>query len=269
MSKARRKLLGRRNKSRAGYGYGVLDKPMVRDHLFSQVFNFRDVGGLIGSNGRPVKWRTLFRSDSLHGLTELDRQAFSALGVRTVLDLRRPYEVERDGRVPDWDGLSWRHVHPDHREWTETPLREGQELGRYLADRYLDLAEEGVEGLTAAVSLIADQDSAPVVVHCLAGKDRTGVVCALTLSLLGVSDVDIATDYALSTKGLERWHAWLRTERPDEVKAIPPGYRSPAEAMLLFLQDLRGQYGSVSGYLTGAGGLDPARIEALRAHLLG
>jgi protein tyrosine/serine phosphatase len=252
----------------ARYGYGVLEKPMVRDYPFSRVFNFRDVGGLIGSDGRTVKWRTLFRSDSLHGLTEQDREAFCALGVRTVLDLRRPQEVEQDGRVPDWDGLSWRHIHPDHREWTETPLQEGEELGRYLADRYLDLAEEGVAGLTAAVSLIAEKRNAPLVVHCLAGKDRTGVVCALTLSLLGVSDVDIATDYALSTQGLERWHAWLRTERPDAIKEIPPAYRSPAEAMLLFLQDLRGQYGSVQGYLTGGGGLDPARIEALRAHLL-
>jgi protein tyrosine/serine phosphatase len=210
----------------------------------------------------------LFRSDSLHGLTEQDRAAFIALGIRTVVDLRRPYEVERDGRVPDWNDLSWRHLHPLHREWTETPLEEGSDLGRYLADRYLDMAEEGAAGLSAALDVIADDRSAPVVVHCVAGKDRTGVVCALTLSLVGVSDMDIATDYALSTSALERWRAWLLTDRPDQVKEIPPGYRSPAEAMRLFLTDLRSRYGSVRRYLTEVGGLEPARIDALRAHLL-
>jgi hypothetical protein len=245
----------------------VVDNSVVRAHAFSRVFNFRDVGGLTGTDGRTVQWRRLFRSDSLHGLCADDRETFRELGVRTVLDLRRPYEVERDGRVPDWDGIVWRHIHPDHREWSETPFREGADLPRYLADRYLDLTEEGRADLAEAIDLIADPLAAPMVVHCVAGKDRTGVVCALTLSLLGVSDVDIAADYALSTAGFERYHAWLQQESPGESAPAPRWYQSPAEAMLLFLPELRARHGSVRDYLAGAG-LAPERIDALRAHLL-
>lgn len=240
---------------------------LTRDYAFSRVFNFRDVGGHTGLDGRTVRWRRLFRSDSLHGLCEDDRPAFTALGIRTVLDLRRPYEVERDGRVPEWDGIVWRHIHPEHREWSETPYQEGTELARYLADRYLDLTEQGAADLAEAIDLIADSDAAPMVVHCVAGKDRTGVVCALTLSLLGVSDVDIAADYALSTAGLDRYKAWLRETYPDRTPPALRWHQSPAEAMLLFLPKLRARYGSVRDYLTGAG-LEPARIETLRAHLL-
>lgn len=251
---------------RPRYGWPV--DSLVRHYRFSQVFNFRDVGGLAGLDGRTVRWRRLFRSDSLHGLCEDDRAAFTALGIRTVLDLRRPYEVERDGRVPDWDGIVWRHIHPNHREWSETPFSDGADLPRYLADRYLDLTEEGAAELAEAVDLIADADSAPMVVHCVAGKDRTGVVCALTLSLLGVCDADIAADYALSTAGFERYHAWLRERHPEQTAPAPRWYQSPAEAMLLFLAELRARHGSVHDYLTGAG-LPASRIEALRAHLLG
>jgi protein-tyrosine phosphatase len=238
-----------------------------RAYAFSRVFNFRDVGGLAAMDGRTVAPRRLFRSDSLHGLCADDREAFAALGVRTVLDLRRPYEVERDGRVPDWDGIVWRHIHPDHREWSETPYAPGADLPRYLADRYLDLTEEGRAELAEAIGVIAEADAAPLVVHCVAGKDRTGVVCALTLSLLGVSDVDIATDYALSTGGFERYHAWLREQAPGETAPAPRWYQSPAEAMLLFLPELRARHGSARDYLVGAG-LPADRIDALRAHLL-
>jgi protein-tyrosine phosphatase len=82
-----------------------------------------------------------------------------------------------------------------------------------------------------------------------------------------VSDVDIAADYALSTAGFERYNAWLRQEHPEQTAPAPRWYQSPAEAMLLFLTELRARHGSVGDYLTGAG-LAPSRIEALRAHLL-
>ena len=68
---------------------------------FRAMFNFRDVGGYTGHDGRTVRRGRLYRSDSLHRIDETDREAFAALGVRTVIDLRRPTEVERDGRVPD------------------------------------------------------------------------------------------------------------------------------------------------------------------------
>ncbi|MEJ3744254.1 tyrosine-protein phosphatase [Actinomycetes bacterium KLBMP 9797] len=234
---------------------------------FSEVFNFRDVGGYAGQDGRTVRWRRLFRSDSLSRLSAADEAAFGALGVRTVIDLRRPHEVSRDGRVPAYEGLAYRHIHPEHQDWDEIPYEERVGAARYLANRYNDLVEQGVAGMAAAVGVIAEAESAPVVVHCVAGKDRTGVVCALTLSTLGVSDADIAADYALTASATERFTAWLRAN--GLLKKVPPKpyYSSPAEAMLLFLAELRERHGSAEGYLLAAG-LTPDHIAALRTHLL-
>lgn len=234
---------------------------------FPALFNFRDVGGLTGHDGRGVRRARLYRSDSLHRITETDQAAFTALGIRTVIDLRRPTEVARDGRVPAYDGLAYRHIHPEHESWAEQMYEPGTSLARYLADRYADLARTGTAGLAEAVGLIADSANAPVVVHCVAGKDRTGIVCGLTLAVLGVADADIAADYALSTEASERFHAWVAATMPDLPALPPPFLASPAEAMLLFLTELRTGYGSVEGYLRHAGVTD-AQLDGLRAHLL-
>ncbi|GAB3800961.1 tyrosine-protein phosphatase [Micromonospora zhanjiangensis] len=243
-----------------------VDTTADRSLPFSALFNFRDVGGYPGLDGRRVRWRRLYRSDSLHRVDE-DRDAFAALGIRTVIDLRRPTEVDRDGRVPAYDGLAYRHIHPEHAQWEDTPYDEGSSLAHYLADRYLDMAETGYAGIARAVGIIADPERAPVVVHCVAGKDRTGIVCGLTLSLLGVDDIDIADDYARSTAASERFSAWLRDNLPDSVPPPQPFLASPAEAMTLFLAGLRRRHGSVESYLLDAG-LTRQQLTDLRTHLL-
>ncbi|SCE66249.1 tyrosine-protein phosphatase [Micromonospora mirobrigensis] len=234
---------------------------------FTTVFNFRDVGGPTGLDGRTVRSGRLYRSDSPHRLDDTDRAAFAALGIRTVIDLRRPREVERDGRVPELPGLTYRHIHPEHDDWARIPHPEEQSVARWLADRYAGLARTGTAGLAEAVGLIADSANAPVVVHCVAGKDRTGVVCALTLAVLGVADDDIAADYALSTEASARFSAWIAATMPDAPELPRPFLASPAEAMRLFLTELRTGYGSAKGYLRHAGVTD-AQLAALRAHLL-
>ncbi|MFC0530111.1 tyrosine-protein phosphatase [Phytohabitans kaempferiae] len=241
---------------------------MDRTLPFTTTFNFRDVGGYLGLEGRAVRWRRLFRSDSLHRLDRGDADAFVALGVRTVIDLRRPREVTRDGRVPAYDGLGYRHIHPEHQDWDEIPYEEKIGVARYLANRYHDLAEQGSVGISAAVGVIADEAASPVVVHCVAGKDRTGVVCALTLSVLGVSDEDIAADYALSTAASVRFTEFLKGRQVPVHEVPQPYFSSPAEAMLLFLRELRERHGSAEGYLMAAG-VKPEQLDNLRTHLLG
>ncbi|MEU3455793.1 tyrosine-protein phosphatase [Micromonospora sp. NPDC006766] len=234
---------------------------------FPALFNFRDVGGLTGHDGRKVCCSRLYRSDSLHRIDETDRAAFTALGIRTVIDLRRPSEVARDGRVPAYDGLTYRHIHPEHENWADIPYDPEESLARWLADRYAALAQTGTTGLAEAVGLIADSANAPVVVHCVAGKDRTGIVCALTLAVLGVADEDIAADYALSTEPSARFSAWVAATSPADGKLPQPFLASPAEAMALFLTELRAGHGSVEGYLRHAGVTD-GQLAALRDHLL-
>jgi len=230
------------------------------------IFNLRDVGGYVGHGGCTVRWRRLLRSDSLHRL-DIGEPEFAKLGVRTVIDLRRGHEVATHGRVPEFDGLTYHHIAPDHAEWNAVPLNPDGDNARWLADRYLDLAHAGAAGLAEVIGVIADSEAAPVVVHCAAGKDRTGVVCALALAVLGVSDEDIADDYALSTAAAARFTAWLKEVNPNARDLPQQMIKSPARAMLLFLADLRTEHGSIEGYLTGAG-VRPADLTALREHLL-
>src|SRR5262245_20170167 len=193
----------------------------MRAPTFSTVFNFRDLGGHATAEGRTVQYGRLYRSDSLHRISTEEGRQLAALGVRTVLDLRRPKEIARDGRVPDDLGLAYHNIYPVHREWNPALYDEVAGPHRYLADRYLDMVEEGREGLGEALRLIAEPDRSPLVMHCLAGKDRTGVLAALTLSLLGVADTDIAIEYALSEAAQGPLSRQIRLEGSLAAQDIP------------------------------------------------
>jgi protein tyrosine/serine phosphatase len=240
---------------------------LPRSLTFSASYNFRDVGGYTGLDGRTVTWRRLFRADSLHRLKGTDLAAFHDLGVRTVVDLRRPFEIERHGRVPHSDGLDYRNLVIEHVDWDSVEQPRDLPHERWLADRYLNFAEDGRAGLAAALGVIADPATAPVVVHCMAGKDRTGVVCALTLSLLGVSDAEIAQDYALTEVAMASLTAYLQQNKPEAVQDKYHLFDCPQEAMLLFLADLRERHGSVEGYVREIG-IDAGQLASMREHLL-
>jgi protein-tyrosine phosphatase len=261
---------GRRGKRcstfRDYFGRVALD-PYSRNLSFSATYNFRDVGGYRGLAGRTVRWRRLFRSDSLHRLEGEDWERFAALGVRTVLDLRRTFEVEEYGRVADYEGLDYRNLVLEHVDWKDVPHPDDTVHERWLADRYLNFTEDGRAALNTALSVIADPDAAPVVVHCMAGKDRTGVTCALALSLIGVSDEDIAADYALTTVAMQTLVEYLREHNPVAIEGQEHMFDSPAEAMMLFLADLRTQHGSIENYVKEIG-LKDEQVAAMRDHLL-
>lgn len=241
----------------------------VRTTTFSTVANFRDLGGMPGADGRIVHTGRLYRSDSLHRLTEAECEQLAGLGIRTVLDLRRPAEIERDGRIPDLAGLAYFNLHPQHREWRPERYDESAGPHRFLADRYLDMAEEGIEGFGAGLRLISDADRAPLVMHCFAGKDRTGVLAALTLALLGVAPADIMADYAASEAAQGPISAVVRREVTGERVPAPPAHflACPPEAMGLFLTELAARYGSIHGYARTAG-VSVLHLEALRTHML-
>ena len=238
-----------------------------RNLPFSNAYNFRDVGGYAGLDGRRVRWRRLFRADSLHRIADADAETFAELGIRTVIDLRRPFEVEKFGRVADDHGVDYHNLVLRHVDWEEVGHPEETLHERWLADRYLNFAEDGREGIADSLRLIADPAAAPVVVHCMAGKDRTGTVCALTLSLLGVSDEDIAADYALTTEAMRPLTEYLLRTSPETVSGNEHMFDSPAEAMHLFLDDLRALHGSVESYAREIGITD-AELATLRSHLL-
>ena len=221
--------------------------------------NFRDAGGAPTTDGGVVRTGVLYRSATLAEVTPDELATLAGLGIRTVLDLRRTEEVATYGRIPDADGRRYLNVPPIHQPWDATLVYdEAAGPARYLADRYLELARHGIEGYGRMLRVLAEPGATPAIVHCYAGKDRTGVLVALALALSGVSDADVAAEYAISDE-------WSRTtagaDLPVHWIAAPP------EAMLTFLTELRAAYGGLDAYAEAAG-LSPEDLAALRATLV-
>lgn len=234
-------------------------------------FNFRDLGGYRAAGGRTLRWRRLFRADGLHRLTDADRDRLDELDVRTVLDLRTPSELDRHGQL-SWPGRSfgWRHlammdVLPKIDEFNDTwATTEG------VSGQYLSILAGAAPAVTDALDALAEPATYPVVMHCMAGKDRTGILAALVLGLIGVADDDIVADYALSAKAMERMLDHQRrslTERSADLDASAAAMiHAEPSTMSLFLAGLRAEHGTFEDYAASLG--RPGAGSALRALLV-
>jgi protein-tyrosine phosphatase len=231
--------------------------------------NFRDLGGYPTADGRLVRWRQVFRSDALHLLTPADvTRLRDELRVREVIDLRSSAELRSEGQGP----LAEQDVRFHH-----VPLFDGEVRGEdreraaqiSLADRYVFLAQLAGERIGRVITTIADAD-AGAVFHCAAGKDRTGVISAILLGLLGVPDDVIVADYVATRENhdaivdrlnaLEGYRTMLAALPPDTMHANP-------ETMLEFLERLRAAHGSFEDYARGTG-MTAAVVGRLRERLL-
>jgi protein tyrosine/serine phosphatase len=239
-----------------------------RRHIeHERVFNLRDLGGYPTADGRTTRWATLYRGDGLH---RLDADDCTALGLRTVLDLRTDHEVTVRGRL-EVDGVDWHHLPVIRTTWEADWWTEGSTAERFLADRYATMLDEGALALADALRTLARPEQLPAAFHCAAGKDRTGVLAALVLSLLGVDDDTVAADYGLSRLGMDRLVEWVRATYPDRLDTMadqPAVFLdAPDAAMHLFLAELRSAHGSVEGYVESIG-VDHAVVAALQDNLL-
>jgi protein-tyrosine phosphatase len=237
---------------------------------FEGCVNFRDLGGYRTTDGRTVAWRRLFRADGLHKLTPADRGQLVDLGLTTVIDLRTLDEAEQRGSFPVDDvpvryvGLPLTDVLPATEElpdWGEAA---------YVATRYGDMVSQGGAVLTEAIHVLAAGDSLPAVMHCSAGKDRTGVLSALVLAFLGVPDETIVEDYALSGAAMARLLDRLKEEYPDSVdevvKYAPAVLHVVPETMEQFLAALRLEYDTYDDLAVSLGVVEA--VDRLRAAVL-
>ena len=234
--------------------------------------NFRDLGGYRTGSGSLIPWGRLFRSDSLHRLTELDGVALHELGIRTALDFRAHDELTEIGigRLGD---LEIRHLHlPTTDRALHVQPRADWTPPSSAAEVYLNMMEHGAAAYAAALEALAGPDTLPAVFFCMAGKDRTGVFSAVVLGLLGVDDRDIVADYALTHEVIDEIHARTREQRPgidDEVwSRLPPDIvGAHATTMNGLLGLVRDRWGSIGGYVD-AIGVDAATVDRLRAALV-
>jgi protein tyrosine/serine phosphatase len=243
-----------------------------RELAIDGAYNVRDLGGLPAAAGGIVRRGQVYRSGDLGRLTATGADQLRALGVTTIIDLRTTAEVERRGRFAFEDyGIAYRHRPLLDLSATEPEAQLADLPPDVLDQLYRHLAQQGAPHLALVLTWLADEPTMPALVHCVAGKDRTGLVAAVLLGLLGVADEDIAADYALSEAALVAFRkraeeedgdiaAWLSRVPPQLLEARP-------ESMFDLLAWLRERHGSIDGYVESIG-VSAATVSALRLRLL-
>lgn len=231
------------------------------------VYNVRDLGGYPAADGRMVAMGRLFRASSLHRLT--DEEAWREFGAASVIDLRYRREIDAFP-LPAFMGASTHlPVLPD--TWHASEKERDQSPVDFLAWIYESMLDLGARTTAEIVEQLAEPDALPAIFFCMAGKDRTGFVAAVLLSLLGVSDEDIADDFALSGDEVVALVAWLRSREDFEVHPMmnqPEALlRAPRAAMELFLAKATAEYGGLSAWVRTLD-VPESAIARLRAALL-
>ena len=182
----------------------MLIKLSDRHHPFEGSFNFRDIGGYPSTSGKKVRWGQYFRAGRQDRMTETDLDALRSLNIRTQIDLRKPEEILDQGKGP-LEAMGAVHhnipVIPDG--GTDTLSRLVGDTG-ISGKRYLGYLEFGSEAWIRMFDIFANASTGPLVLHCTAGKDRTGVSTAFLLSVLGVERDWIETDYQITNHDVER-----------------------------------------------------------------
>ena len=232
--------------------------------------NFRDLGGLPTRDGAITRTGVLYRSDALHHLESRDVDRLAELGVRTVVDLRSMAELEQTGRgalgSTEIDFVHAPLSHSDQGVHVLPPSLVDGDLGHHyvasLADRTPTLAD--------VITTLATPTRLPAVFHCTAGKDRTGMVAALVLSLVGVDDDVIVEDYTLTDDRMALVMGKIRatggmTQLPEDVAARVA--RAEATSMQTFLGGLAREYGGAAGWAHAAG-VDDTVIASLHEVLV-
>jgi protein-tyrosine phosphatase len=226
--------------------------------------NFRDLGGLPTASGRTTAWRRVFRSDTLQELTEHDvKTLLGEIGLAAVIDLRTSREIRNEGRGPlEGEAVAYYHLPfiADLEVQDEVPDAVERDI---LAD-YRHMLENAGHLIAEAVHTIAASDG-PVVFHCAAGKDRTGILAALVESIVGVPRDVIVGDYELTNQVIEQICERLaRFDTYLNVRANPwTTFRCKPDVMGDFLDLLEVEHGGVEGWARAAG-LHDADLTSLR-----
>jgi protein-tyrosine phosphatase len=234
--------------------------------------NIRDLGGLPAADGRQVQSRRLLRSDSLAGLNAMDVSTLlDELGLGLIIDLRAPGEVERDGRGPLAEEAV-RFVNLPLQGAAQTRLDlSAQGSDGDLAVHYAGYLEHSAEAIVSAVRLLADEDTSAAVVHCAAGKDRTGVLVAVVLDAIGVAHEEIVADYAATAANMELVAQRLQSSPSFQLRTGPPVpawvFAAEPQTMRSFLGHLAENGGAATWLLEN--GLSAAELDALVFNLLG
>ncbi|MDB5449644.1 MAG: protein tyrosine/serine phosphatase [Phenylobacterium sp.] len=256
---------------------------MTRHIDFEGIDNFRDFGGYDTAHGRPLKRGLLYRSANHAYATDADLERMRDLGLATIIDLRRPDERAREPsrRWPGFEAAVVENdILSDHPDWADLMKDAAVDAQWFLQDslgyyRRAPFEPRHVDLYARYFQTLAQADGA-IVVHCAAGKDRTGLICALTHHIAGVHADDLMADYLLTndearmTRKMTFLGGWLRevvgkTVSDDALRvavSVNPAYLETA------LTVIRDAHGSVDSYIRDRLGVDDPMREQICARLL-
>ena len=242
-----------------------------RHYSFEGCFNFRDIGGYLNQDGKKVKRGLYFRAGRQDRMTNKDLAQLSDLNISTQIDLRKQEEVLDQGRGPLEDmGANYINI-------AVIPEGGSDKLNKLVGDtgisgkRYLGYLEFGPTSWLRLFGILADEENLPVLLHCTAGKDGTGVSTAFLLSVLGVSRDIIEADYLLTNLDTERQADFI-----ESTVGYPEGYNRekmisiagvPKDAMKDFLDGVESKWGSVVEYLEKIG-VTQEQMDQVRLNFL-
>ena len=242
-----------------------------RHYPFEGCFNFRDIGGYLNQDGQRVKKGLYFRTGRQDRMTDRDLLKLSELKISTQIDLRKPDEVLDQGRGPlEAMGANYIHI-------AVIPEGGSDQLSQLVGDtgisgkRYLGYLEFGPTTWLRLFGILSNLENLPVVLHCTAGKDRTGVSTAFLLSVLGINRDLIEADYLLTNLDTERQADFI-----ESTVGYPDGYDResmitaagvPKDAMKDFLDGVESKWGSAVEYLKKIG-VTEEQMEMVRNNFL-
>lgn len=238
-------------------------------------YNFRDLGGYGTADGGTVRHGLVFRTDSLHRASEADWAVLLAeVGLRAAIDLRADDERETLGLVGDERGLVLHHLpaidRAMHATRDEAATVTGEPAQFSMGELYVSMLERGAQAFTGAIELIADAELHPIAFYCSAGKDRTGILAAVVLSLVGVEPEVVVGDYAATQERIELIRARSRQENPAGAAvwdATPAVTQAWPESMAQTLELVDRRWGGFGGWAE-AHGVHPDTLTRLRASLV-
>jgi protein-tyrosine phosphatase len=229
------------------------DQTRPRILAWDGCLNARDLGGYLTNDGLVTRWGAIVRSDSLAALSRSGQDALRDYGICTIIDLRLPTEVEEAPNpfaMPGNHGITYIH------ESFITVPREPDEPFSNLTNEYVSELGRHGSSIAKIMALVANARNGGVLIHCVGGRDRTGLIAALLLSLVGVPLETVAEDYALSSECLR--------PRDEDFLVNGPGRREERERLLVQMKTqpeimretltrLTESYGGVMDYLNRIG----------------
>ena len=228
--------------------------------------NFRDLGGYPGKDGRTVRWRQLFRSNHLGHLTEADIAVLRGLGLKSAFDFRGSEERAAGICAIEEIAVHSLPIEPTVVSELQALLDAGLPLSSVEAadamrNSYRSYVRQNTPRFRALFTHLLE-DRAPLVIHCTAGKDRTGFACALVLHALGVADDPISQDYLLTNRFYRRDPS-SGSDLPEEVRLVL--HSVEASFLAASFDVIRNDYGDLESYFREGLAVGPVERRALEA----